>query len=865
MLTGALLLAAALPASLLSTEFFTVDVDSAPYRLSIRAVDGSFALVEPLAGDLGDDDYGPAAASPGWLEDHRCYDEFSTLCATEHPAPWTPAGAVASVEGTGDGRILRLGAGGATAVVTLEVLERRVLHVVVDFSEVPGTRSVRESFLVSPTEHYLGFGERYGKTDKRGETLYTWAEEGPVAAGGGRPPLPNGWNETYFPVPFFLSTAGYGVYVVNSEPVYFEMGSRHPEAIRMKAYAARLEYFVFVDRDPYGILDLYTARTGRPPVPPDWVFAPWNDAVRGEAEVNRVAGVLRDHRIPSSAIWTEDWALPKVSGDFPFGGYEVDRALYPNLESLAAGLHARGFKYLGYYRMSISTSTPQYAEGRALGTLVTAPDGTPETVSMFAGTDRVGFCDYTNPQAAEWMKGILRRGAEIGFDGWMWDFGEYIPSNALFADGTTGWQTHNRYPLLGEKLAFEALQGLDPSGDWLFFSRAGFAGSQRFLKAAWAGDQTADWDPYDGIGCVVPAMTGIGISGVPFFGSDIGGYGSFPPSTQELFFRWTELGALSPIMRTHHGWIGVPNWSFDRDAATLDHFKRYATLHSRLLPYFQAYAREAESRGAPIARHLYLEYPDDPASVGRDDEYLLGRELLVAPVVVEGATSREVDFPEGGWVDWRTGRLHRGPARETIEAPLSEIPLFLKQGGIVPMIPAEVETLVPVSTGETISLADRAGDLILTAAAGGAGSFALADGGRLALEGTRSPGPRVLKVAGPEGALPRCGSPAPGSGCWSYRASPPAILVGLRSADFTVSLSGPDATVRLEGSSMPSVRNLLIELRLPVSGGPKGGCGCSGQGEGDPLGTALLALLVSALFLRSRRSWHGMRIFAKNR
>ena len=221
----------------------------------------------------------------------------------------------------------------------------------------------------------------------------------------------------------------------------------------------------------------------------------------------------------------------------------------------------------------------------------------------------------------------------------------------------------------------------------------------------------------------------LGLAGISTFGHDIAGYQSAtnPGSSRELFFRWTSLGALSPVMRTHHGIRPDINWRFDKDEETLAHWARWARFHVQLFPWLDGHAALAERTGLPLMRALVLDFPGDARMWTVGDTYQLGRGLLVAPVLTEGATGRSVSLPEGTWVSLDTGERFTGPSEVTVEAPVTEVPLFLRAGTCIPRLPGRVETLLPAAP-PVVDLQDVAGERVLLVAPGGDSTFAERDG-----------------------------------------------------------------------------------------------------------------------------------------
>lgn len=571
-------------------------------------------------------------------------------------------------------------------------------------------------------------------------------------------------------MPFFVSSGGYGVQADTTRRTSFAMCSEKSDAWRLESWEGTLAFHLFYGPTPREVIRAHSDFQGRAPLPPDFTFAPWNDAIEGSANLRQVAGVLRQNHIPSSVIWTEDWAGGVHAGDNYNLTYEwsVDRTLYPDIEALASELHQEGFKFLAYFNTFLDSNSTQYPTAIASRYEIEQADGTPY---LFDGARfvKTSLVDSTNPAAADWMAGFMNRAIDLGFDGWMADYGEWLPVDAKLASGEDADAVHERYPILWQKLNERVLGARQDGVDRLVFVRSGTSGSQPIAhQVVWGGDQSTEFAPDDGLPTVIPIAIGLGVAGLPYFGSDIAGYQTAPGhpySTKELFFRWTELGALSPIMRTHHGIAPALEWSFQRDADTLAHYGRYARAHQQLFPYLKAAAAEASRDGLPMVRELALGFPDDPKAWGLTDEYLLGPSLLVAPVVIMGATARTVHFPAGHWfpvsfplAQLPSGAPVDGPADVSVNAPVTELPLYAPAGAILVLLPDGVDTLAPASAPGVTTLAS-VGDSREVLAFGGASSDFIEESGlAYHLAWSRTPSPSA-QLTWNGVALPACGAP----------------------------------------------------------------------------------------------------------
>lgn len=738
-----------------------VELESDPYALIVRSPDGETLLKStPLDGP----GTGPLAVRQDKLTEAKVLLGHTYFEAQEG----TPAFATTLSElvepgapGVETSAIIR-GDDSLTIEVTLRRPDRGLLALSFEQRGGPVSNRMVHAFECTPNDHFLGLGERFDSVDQRGRVVPVWAEEGAIGIGTGRREdlIPHGDVTAYMPIPFFLSTRGYGLVLNTTNRSEFDLCSTHSNRFTIEVWDNRLELTLAYGASPADILERYTSHVGRATLPPPFVFGPWNDAVQGEARVRQVGTALRENHIPSSVIWTEDWTGGRQLGSIYAitSGTLPDTELYRDLKGLADDLHKSGFRFLSYYYPWINvTDTERFREGVEKNYFVKTPDGEPYLQETVGG--EAAIPDLTNTEVREWMKDIFRVSVDLGFDGWMADFAEWIPPDARFIDSRTGLEVHNQYPLLWQQLNREFWDEIRPDGDYLFFCRSGYTGTQKYAVAYFAGDPNTTWEEFDGLPSVLPAGLSAGISGASFWGSDIAGYTSLlsGPSTKELFFRWTQLGTFSPIMRTHHGMLAAQNWSFDRDAETLDHYGRYARLRAELFPYLYAIARQSTKTGMPMMRHLHLEFPDDPEVIPINDEYMLGPSLLVAPVIEEGADSRDVYFPKGTWFPLAGGAVVRGPGWRIVEAPLSDIPVFVRAGSIIPRLAQAPDTFVihdPRVADEVVTIEDVETEYVLEVYLGADGKLELADGTRITLKSASTRIPPKLRLDG--AAIPSC-------------------------------------------------------------------------------------------------------------
>ena len=631
-------------------------------------------------------------------------------------------------------------AGGASLVAVTDDLLGRAARVVVHLTtpgvlEITATladdRGVVSAELAVPSaadEHFFGMGEQFGGVDQRGQRVGVLVQDGMTTI------RPKGG---YAPAPFFISTRGYGVYLAGSRPSQFALDAA-PETMRWRidAQSPSLALYLLDGPLPADVLVRYADLTGHPPMPPPWTLGVWKTAIGGQARVLAEAHRLRAAHIPISVIWSYDATDETVKLGWPYPNFaRIPPGPYPDLPGFTAALHHEGYQALGYLAPEFTRSRAGFAYPASRGYFVRSSGG------------HIYLLDLTNHAALAWWetneRQILTR---LGFDGWLLDLGDRLPPAARFANGQGAVEMANRYPLLLAQAAKDVMRAVKP--DALFVMRSGFSGVQGLQPAVWAGDQRANWSATQGLPAAISAGLSWGISGEPFWGSDIGGYldGGLPQAQQEeLWMRWLEFSALSPIMRDqlgNKGFDAIYLWSNARTQAA---FRSYAQFHQSLFPYLYAAARTAHLTGTPIMRHLFLAYPHDAGVYGLSDEYLLGPDLLVAPVIVPGARTRRVYLPAGIWINYGSGAVYHGGRMVAVAAPIDRIPIFVRGGAVLPTLADPSDTLAPA----TDRAVRRAGDnLALRLYPGGGGEqITLADGTLISMQVGASE--TRLRIAGP--------------------------------------------------------------------------------------------------------------------
>lgn len=582
---------------------------------------------------------------------------------------------------------------------------------------------------------FYGLGARPDGTDHTGKTRMLYTSEQGIGQEDYRLDefdfLRGRTGDTYFPVPWTVTDAGTG-FAIGGFPVarMYLCGEDEPGVLRFETWGSTLDLYVFAAGSPRQAVGDWTLASGPPAPAPDWAYGPWIALQRGTGELLATAEQVRAAGIPASALWAQDW----VGGRDSLGGYDLyyhwtwDEEAYPGLPDAIDDLHGAGLAFLGYFNPFVTEGFQEWDEAEAGGYLPRRTDGTDYTFSI---VDRPGsMVDLDDSEARAWAKSYLEAATAMGQDGWMCDYAEWLPFDSVVGDGLSGQDRHNAYPIAWQTLNMEVLDEAWGAGNALCFNRSGWAGTQAIAPVTWGGDQETTFARDDGMPSAREIGVGLGLSGIGRYGSDVAGYTSIwaDPTSKELYFRWVEMSAFEPVFRTHDGLSEAENWHWASDDETLAHFARYAKLHMRLLPYLRVLDREYMGQGLPMMRHAILVESGEGAAweTLRDapDQHFLGDDLLVAPVMQDGAVARTVVVPPGRWYGLLDGSLHDvdgEPRQEEVQAELSEIPVFARAGLVLPLLDGDVVTAYPEDSPDVVGTGDRRDRLDLQVFSGAGG------------------------------------------------------------------------------------------------------------------------------------------------
>ncbi len=534
-----------------------------------------------------------------------------------------------------------------------------------DYDEGCGVRHnyVREQLRLAPDEKVYGFGERFGHFVKNGQTVEMWNSDAGTSS-----------DSAYKSIPFYWTSKGYGVFVNHPEDVSFEVGSESVGKIQFSTRGERLEYYVIAGPEPKDVLRRYTALTGRAPYLPAWSYGLWlTTSFLTDYDDGTVAGFvdgMRERGIPLSVFHYDCyWLRPYHWCDF-----EWDGEMFHDPVGTIAEHHRKGLKVCVWINPYLSSTSALYDEAVEHGYLLKLKDG-----SAFA-TDfwqpGMGLVDFTNPGAREWYCSKLGKLIDMGVDCFKTDFGESIPTNVVYFDGSDSVRMHNYYTYLYNETVYRYLERRKGRGAAVLFARSATVGGQQF-PVHWGGDCESTY----------PAMAeslrgGISLmsSGFGYWAHDIGGFEGDPGP--DLYKRWVQFGLLSSHSRLHGSkTVRVP-WVFDEESC--DVLRKFTKLKLSLLPYIARGAKQVSEEGTPLMRPMALEFPNDPAARYLDQQYMFGDDLLVAPVF---SSDGKVQYyvPEGTWTNYLTGEVVNGPKWTEGTFDYMSLPLMARPGSVIPV------------------------------------------------------------------------------------------------------------------------------------------------------------------------------------
>ncbi|MNJ40471.1 Alpha-xylosidase [compost metagenome] len=479
-------------------------------------------------------------------------------------------------------------------------------------------------------------------------------------------------EQAYKNIPFYITNKGYGVFVNDPGAVSFEVASEKVKKVQFSVPGESLEYFVIDGPEPKEVLNKYTALTGKPSLPPAWTFGLWLTTSfttnYDEATVNSFVDGMAERDLPLHVFHFDCFWMR----EFHWTDFKWDERTFPDPEGMLKRLKEKGLKICVWINPYIAQRSALFEEGKKHGYLVKKPNGDVWQWNLWQ--PGMALVDFTNPDACEWFAGYLRDLVDMGVDSFKTDFGERIPTDVVYHDGSDPVKMHNYYTQLYNKVVFEVLEEKLGKNEAALFARSATAGGQKF-PVHWGGDCYAD---YESMAESLRGGLSLGVSGFGFWSHDIGGFENTAPV--DVFKRWLAFGLLSSHSRLHGSSSYRVPWAYDEEAVDVTRF--FTKLKCRLMPYLFDTAVEATELGVPTMRAMFLEFPEDPASETLDRQYMLGDSVLVAPVF-----SKEGDvtyyLPEGKWTHLLTGETIEGGKWRKDNYDFFSLPLFVRPNSIL--------------------------------------------------------------------------------------------------------------------------------------------------------------------------------------
>lgn len=547
-----------------------------------------------------------------------------------------------------------------------------------------------ETMYLYSDETFYGFGEKFNSFNKRGQTVTVWQRDAQSTNS----------DISYKGMPYFMSSTGYSVLMNTYTRTHFNMGATSGVSYTMETEDPYLDYYMFCNRDYKGLIRDYTGLSGRSAMIPKWAFGFWMSRMSYmcRAELEEVVDKMADFGMSVDVIHIDAWQ-PNFEDSFVPSGVEellsFDETRFPDPQGMIDSLREKGIRLSLWMFPYVQAMDPtgrisnQFRMMTERGWLVKGPDGNPRVFSPGEGDVdawKVAALDFTNPGLVDYMKGRIKRLMKMGVGVMKTDFSEELPEDSVFFDGTTGLESHNKYPLLYAKTIYEASrEAKEEIGEKaLLWGRSGYAGSQNY-PANWAGDSSAS---KNNLHAILTGGLNMGISGVSFWGFDIGGFyncdysGKRVIPEDEEYIRSVQMGLMSPLSRSHGQSTPREPWVYSETAQKA--FLKINKLRYRMLPYLYSTGWETVRDGIPMMRAMLLEFPDDPTTANISQQYMLGGSLLVAPVFDQ--PKHRIYLPKGSWIDLNTDERIDGNAWIVYPKQIDVIPMFLRQNSMMPML-----------------------------------------------------------------------------------------------------------------------------------------------------------------------------------
>ncbi len=524
------------------------------------------------------------------------------------------------------------------------------------------TSYIREMLNISVGEYIYGFGEKFSTFVKNGQTVEVWNNDGGTCS-----------EQSYKSIPFYVSSRNYGVFVNHPENVNFEVASETVSKVAFSVQGQRMEYFIFGGETVADVLSNYTTLTGKPALPPAYTFGLWLSTSfttsYDEATVNSFINEMERRDIPLDVFHFDCFWMK----EFEWCSFEWDKRMFPDPKGIISRLKERGLKVCVWINSYVGQRTPIFKELAEKGYFIKNKDGSVFQTDLWQ--PGLAIIDFTNPDARKWFADRIKDLAELGVDAIKTDFGERIPTDVVYFDGSDPYKMHNYYTYLYNKTVFDALQEAKGMNNACLFARSATVGGQQF-PVHWGGDCFSN---YESMWETLRGGLSLCLSGFGFFSHDISGFEA--TGTPDLYKRWTAFGLMSTHSRYHGNSSYRVPWNFDEESCDVS--RHFVKLKGRLMPYLFSNAVYTHKTGVPMMRAMVVDFGYDRAALTVDTQYMLGDSLLVAPVFNEDGIC-DFYLPDCGiWTDIQTGEQLSGGSWYTKKYDYFGLPLYAKPNSII--------------------------------------------------------------------------------------------------------------------------------------------------------------------------------------
>lgn len=548
------------------------------------------------------------------------------------------------------------------------------------YDKGPEDAYMREQLSLSVGELIYGLGERFSAFVKNGQSVDIWNEDGGTST-----------EQSYKNIPFYISNKGYGVFVNHPEKVSFEVATEMVTKVEFSVPGESLDYFLINGPTMKEVLMRYTDITGKPSLPAPWTFGLWLSTSfttnYDEKTVNSFVDGMLERDIPLKVFHFDCFWMK----DFNWCDFTWDSRVFPDPEGMIRRLKEKGLKICVWINSYVGQESSMFEEGVKGGYFLKRPNGDVWQWDMWQ--PGLAIVDFTNPAACEWYTKKLEALMDMGVDCFKTDFGERIPTDCVYYDGSDPVKMHNYYTYLYNKTVYDVIKKKKGEKEAILFARSATAGGQKF-PVHWGGDC---WSDYESMEESLRGGLSLTSSGFGFWSHDIGGFES--TSTPDVYKRWCAFGLLSTHSRLHGSTSYRVPWLYDEES--VDVVRYFAKLKASLMPYLYRNAIETSRTGVPMMRSMVLEFTEDKNCAYLATQYMLGDSLLVAPIFNDQSMA-EYYLPEGTWTSLLTGEVKEGGKWYREKHGYLSIPLYVREGSIVAMGAHDDDAVYDYADGVTL-------------------------------------------------------------------------------------------------------------------------------------------------------------------